>query len=101
MTDFAFKPKALSARAGQLRVTAENRGNAAHELILIRTTRPDHALPTAGGRAAEAGAVGEIREQPPGKSASHTFMLKPGRYVYICNLPGHYASGMRGTLTVR
>jgi hypothetical protein len=44
---------------------------------------------------------GEIPEQEPGKSASHTFMLKPGAYVYICNVPGHYAAGMRGTLTVK
>jgi uncharacterized cupredoxin-like copper-binding protein len=44
---------------------------------------------------------GEIPEQEPGKSASHTLMLKPGAYVYICNVPGHYAAGMRGTLTVK
>jgi uncharacterized cupredoxin-like copper-binding protein len=100
MTEFAFKPKALSARAGKLRVTAKNDGKAEHELILIRTSRAPNALRTAGGRAAEAGAVGEIPEQQPRKSASHTFVLKPGAYVYICNVPGHYASGMRGTLTV-
>jgi uncharacterized cupredoxin-like copper-binding protein len=100
MTDFAFKPEALAARAGKLRVTAKNDGTAEHELILIRTSRAPNALRTAGGRAAEAGAVGEIPEQPPRKSASHTFVLKPGAYVYICNVPGHYASGMRGTLTV-
>jgi uncharacterized cupredoxin-like copper-binding protein len=102
MTEFAFQPKALSARAGKLRVTAENDGSADHELVLIRTTRAANALPReGGGRAAEAGAVGEIPDQKPGKSASHTFTLKPGAYVYICNVPGHYAAGMRGTLTVK
>jgi uncharacterized cupredoxin-like copper-binding protein len=100
MTDFAFQPKALSAKAGKLRVTAKNDGNAEHELILIRTTRAANSLPKEGDRASEAGNVGEIPEQAPGKSASHTFTLKPGKYVYICNVPGHYASGMRGMLTV-
>jgi plastocyanin len=101
MTEFAFKPKALSARAGELRVTAKNDGRAEHELVLIRTTRAANALRTTGGRASEAGAVGEIPEQEPGKRASHTFKLKPGAYVYICNVPAHYANGMRGTLTVK
>jgi plastocyanin len=100
MTDFAFRPKALSAKAGKLRVTAKNDGNAEHELILIRTTRAANAVPREGSRASEAGNVGEIPEQEPGESASHTFTLEPGRYVYICNVPNHYASGMRGTLTV-
>jgi uncharacterized cupredoxin-like copper-binding protein len=27
--------------------------------------------------------------------------LKPGSYVAICNLPGHYASGMRAAFTVK
>ena len=27
--------------------------------------------------------------------------LAPGHYVVICNLPGHYASGMHADLTVR
>jgi uncharacterized cupredoxin-like copper-binding protein len=101
MTEFAFQPKALSARAGALRITAENDGNAQHELILIRTTREASMLPTEGGHASEAGIVGEIPEQGPGESASRTFVLQPGVYVYICNVPGHYAAGMRGTLTVK
>jgi plastocyanin len=101
MTEFAFKPDALSAKAGKLRVTATNDGSAPHELVLIRTTKAAGALPTKGDQASEAGTVGEIPEQKPGKSASHTFKLKRGAYVYICNLPGHYAAGMRGTLTVK
>jgi uncharacterized cupredoxin-like copper-binding protein len=37
----------------------------------------------------------------PGESAPHTFDLKPGTYVMVCNVPGHYDAGMYGTLTVR
>jgi uncharacterized cupredoxin-like copper-binding protein len=77
------------------------RGSAEHELVLIRTTKAADALPTEGDQASEAGTVGEIPEQKPDKSASHTFKLKPGAYVFICNPPGHYAAGMRGTLTVK
>jgi uncharacterized cupredoxin-like copper-binding protein len=101
MTEFAFKPEALLAKAGKLRVTAKNDGSAEHELVLIRTTKAANALPTKGDHASEAGTVGEIAEQKPGESASHTFELKPGAYVYVCNVTGHYDAGMRGTLTVK
>jgi plastocyanin len=101
MTEFAFKPAKLSAKAGKLRVTATNDGAVEHELIVIRTKKAADALPKKGDLASEAGSVGEIPEQKPHQSASHTFELKPGAYVFICNVPGHYASGMRGTLTVK
>jgi uncharacterized cupredoxin-like copper-binding protein len=29
-----------------------------------------------------------------------TVTLAPGRYELVCNLPGHYVSGMYGELTV-
>ena len=82
-------------------MTARNVGDREHEFVLIRTSRAPSRLRLTGDGASEAGAVGEISEQKPGKSASHTFKLTPGRYTYICNLPGHYQAGMYGTLTVR
>src|SRR4051812_21576217 len=68
MTEFRFGPKALSAKAGKLRVRAKNAGHMQHEFVLIRTKKAPGALPTKGEEASEAGAVGEIREQKPGKS---------------------------------
>jgi uncharacterized cupredoxin-like copper-binding protein len=101
MTDFKFKPKTLSAKPGKLRVTASNEGQEPHELVLIATSKAPNALPTRGKQASEAGAVGEIPEQQPGHRATHSFKLTPGRYTYICNVPGHYKAGMYGRLTVR
>jgi uncharacterized cupredoxin-like copper-binding protein len=101
MTEFKFKPKKLSAKAGRFRVTVKNTGKFQHEFVLIRTKRAANALPTKGKEASEKGAIGEIPEQKPGKRASHTFKVKTGRYVFICNVPGHYKAGMRGTLKVR
>jgi uncharacterized cupredoxin-like copper-binding protein len=28
-------------------------------------------------------------------------LKKPGRYLFVCTVPGHIAAGMKGTLTVR
>ena len=37
----------------------------------------------------------------PGKSATLTVAItKPGRYPYICTVPGHAAAGMKGVLKV-
>jgi uncharacterized cupredoxin-like copper-binding protein len=49
----------------------------------------------------EDASVGEISETDGGAFKSHTFNLKPGHYVFVCNIPGHYANGMRGELTVQ
>ena len=43
---------------------------------------------------------GEIPDVEAGATKSADFELKPGKYVMFCNLPGHYAAGMYGTLTV-
>jgi len=39
----------------------------------------------------------------PGESDTVSFAApeKPGTYTYICSFPGHYAIGMKGTLTVQ
>lgn len=36
----------------------------------------------------------------PGATATGTVTLAPGRYTYVCSIPGHEAT-MRGTLDVR
>ena len=37
---------------------------------------------------------------PPAPRQSLDVSLKAGSYVIICNLPGHYASGMHTAFTV-
>jgi uncharacterized cupredoxin-like copper-binding protein len=99
--EFSFAPHAIVARAGRLKIILRNKGQMKHELILLRTDRAPGSLRVKHGRVSEAASVGEISETRAGRSASHTFKLKPGRYVMVCNVRGHYADGMRGRLTVR
>ena len=42
----------------------------------------------------KAGDKGEVSELDPGKSGTLTLSLKPGKYLLICNVPGHYSAGM-------
>ena len=101
MSDYEFAPSAVTAKAGRLKVTATNEGNATHEFVLVRTDEAPGALGTGDGSASEQGSLGEIEEQQPGSSASHTFKVEAGKYVYLCNVDSHYGKGMHGALTVR
>jgi uncharacterized cupredoxin-like copper-binding protein len=100
-TDLKFSAARIQARAGKVRLTLRNAGKVEHELVVLRTNADAAGLkPSASGRVSEAASVGEISETAPGASKSTTFALKPGHYVFVCNIPGHYAGGMHGTLTV-
>ena len=100
-TEFAFAPKDLTAAAGKVKLTLENRGRTQHELIVLKTDVKPQDLPVSAGRVSEKTSVGEIWETEAGATATHTFALKPGRYVLVCNLPGHFQGGMYGSLTVK
>jgi uncharacterized cupredoxin-like copper-binding protein len=42
----------------------------------------------------KAGDKGEVSELEPGKSGRLTINLKPGKYLLICNVAGHFVAGM-------
>ena len=48
----------------------------------------------------KAGDKGEVSELDPGKSDTLTVDLTPGKYLLICNVPGHYGAGMWTEFTV-
>ena len=76
-----------------------------HEMIVMY--RADSAAPLpyvdAENRVDEdkAGDKGEVSELDPGASGTLTVDLKPGKYVLICNVPGHFATGMWTEFTVK
>ena len=48
-----------------------------------------------------AGHLGEVSELQPGKSGSVTLDLKPGKYLLVCNIAGHYMNGMWEIVTLK
>ena len=48
-----------------------------------------------------AGSLGEVSETEPSKGGELKISLKPGKYVVLCNIPGHFANGMWALLTVQ
>ena len=106
MSEFAFTPKDATAPAGRITITAPNAGKVLHELVLIRTDLATDNLPLEGTDVnekafPESALPGEIPGVEPGQLKSVTVTLPAGRYVMLCNVPGHYKAGMVGTLTVQ
>jgi uncharacterized cupredoxin-like copper-binding protein len=109
MGDYYFDPEDATAKAGPTTIEAPNEGKMEHELVLFKSEMDPAKLPTdANGEvdeekldeSSEAEEIGEIADVEPGDTKSEEFDLTPGKYVMFCNLPGHYAQGMYGTLTV-
>lgn len=100
MTEFKFTPANPELARGRLEITATNKGKTPHTLVLLKTDADPSKLPKRGDNVSEKKGIGEIPALAPGESAAHTFDLKPGKYVMVCNVPGHYDAGMYGTLTV-
>ena len=107
MGEFYFSPKNATAKAGTTTIEAPNEGSVEHELVLFKSNKNPAKLPTeANGEVneekldKEAEEAGEIADVEAGDTKSEDFKLTPGKYVMFCNLPGHYAQGMYGTLTV-
>ena len=71
---------------------------------MARTSGKPGKLPTSKNGDVKEGAInviGEISELPPGEAGKTKLQLKSGKYVMFCNVPGHYAQGMYGKLTVK
>jgi uncharacterized cupredoxin-like copper-binding protein len=101
LSEFKVSPSPKSVSAGKVTFTVKNTGHMEHELTIIKTSKGASKLPVASKRASETGKIGEIEDVGAGKSKKHTFNLKKGHYVLICNIPGHYQAGMRADFTVK
>jgi uncharacterized cupredoxin-like copper-binding protein len=97
-------PGQVTLSAGKANIEVSNRGPQEHELVILRTDSPANGLPVRGDRVLEHEAgknYGEVDDLGPGQQRSLSVSLPPGRYVLICNLPGHYEKGMHAVLTVQ
>ncbi len=93
---FAVTPDQPTISEGLVYFLANNDGTQDHNFRVIATDLPPDQLPTASG-AADEGALDVVASIPQfgaATSQSTEVELPPGNYVLICNIPGHYASGM-------
>jgi uncharacterized cupredoxin-like copper-binding protein len=81
MVDFKFVFAQKTVKKGRVTFKLTNAGEATHDLKI-------------------AGKKSKLLN--PGEKATLTVtFLKPGRYAYLCTIPGHAALGMKGVLIVK
>jgi mono/diheme cytochrome c family protein len=83
-----YTVKAATATAGPVTISMTNMSGTQHNLAIQQGTGPTGKL---------------LGATPISASGTHsiTIDLKPGTYTFFCQVPGHRAAGMFGTLTVK
>lgn len=75
-----------------------------HEMLVVAVDSPDAALPYDYSKQQvvedQIKMLGETDELQPNASKTLTLDLPAGNYLLICNVPGHYGSGMQTSFTV-
>lgn len=92
-------------KAGHVTFAITNAGAAPHELLVFSSKLEPAAYPTdSSGTILEEGAgitlVSDGENLDPGGSQPRTVDLTPGKYVFVCNIPGHFKQGMFTVVTV-
>jgi len=81
-----------------------NVGTMEHEMLVMKTDLPANKLPMKNGDINEDALppISDGENIPPGKSQDRKIDLsKPGTYLFVCNIPGHFKQGMYTYVTVR
>jgi hypothetical protein len=103
VADYAIRLDRESAPRGIIAFDVRNDGRATHQFVILRSDRAAAALPRAGDEVVER-AAGRVQAEAegigPGRTTTLRATLRPGRYVLLCNLRGHYARGMRAAFRV-
>ncbi len=98
--------------AGSVSLVVSNVGWRTHELVILPLAAGavvGQRVPGSDGKVSETGSVGEASSScgsgvgtglTSGSVGWVSVTLRPGRYELLCNLPNHYADGMRQELTI-
>jgi uncharacterized cupredoxin-like copper-binding protein len=94
-----------TAVAGTSSYTISNAGTTPHELLVFKSDLDPVAYPVdAAGNIKEEGAgvtlLSDGDNIDPGGSQVRSIDLTPGRYLFVCNIPGHFRKGMYAVVTV-
>jgi uncharacterized cupredoxin-like copper-binding protein len=91
--------------AGEVAFTVHNEGPERHEFIVARLGTS--ALPlradglTVDEETLDKQEAGELEPGERGSVRTLRLKLAPGRYVFFCNMAGHYLGGMRHEVVVQ
>ena len=102
LKEWSITPATAEVPAGSVTFELSNQGSQAHQLVVIKNDLPPNMLPVANGAIAltQVNVLQSIPPISPGATAELRFQATPGKYVLVCNVPGHYQQGMATSLLV-
>ncbi len=105
MGGMSLRANVSSVKAGKVTFDVTNLSRSVvHEMIVVAVENANAPLPydynTGQIPEKQVKMLGETDEMEPNAEKTITLDLKPGTYLLICNVPGHYAAGMWTPLTV-
>ena len=105
MGGMSVRTNVASVKAGKVTFAVANLSRSiVHEMIVVAVDNPNAPLPydynTGKIPEKQVKMLGETDEMEPNAEKTITLDLKPGSYLLICNVPGHYAADMWTPLTV-
>jgi uncharacterized cupredoxin-like copper-binding protein len=102
LNDTSIQLSPTDIPSGGVTFRVANAGSMTHEFEVFATDLAPDALPVDHGVVAsdQLRDEGEVEDVAPGTTVDFDVTLDPGRYVAICNLPGHYLAGMHVAFTV-
>jgi uncharacterized cupredoxin-like copper-binding protein len=104
LRDFRITSSTPRVGRGDVTLKVSNNAPSTHEFVVVRTTLPSGQLPIgADGLSVDEDKlqpVEEISNLDAGTTGTLSLHLAPGRYVFFCNLEGHYLGGMHGAIEV-
>jgi uncharacterized cupredoxin-like copper-binding protein len=107
LQDYKVGLESTTISPTQATLQISNAGAVAHELLVFESALPPTQFPLSpDGSVNEEGPgitkISDGENLDPGTQQTRALDLtKPGTYVFMCNLPGHYAQGMYTTVTVQ
>jgi plastocyanin len=81
----AYNTDKLSAKTGQVTIDFSNPSPVQHDVAIAQGSKIIAQSDLISG----------------GSTSVSTSLVKPGKYLYYCTVPGHRQAGMQGTLTVK
>ncbi len=106
LTDSGIGLDRSSVNSGKVTFSITNAGTVVHEFAVLKTDLaadklPANPDPAKVGKVQEDGNVGEVEDIALKATKDLSLDLKPGQYVLICNVVGHYGMGMHVAFTVK
>ena len=107
LTTYGTKLTPDKIRPGEVTFIIKNNAtDLVHEFFLVQTDLAPDKLPVGDDGKIDEDSLHFLKivaaeDLKPGSGRVISVTLKPGHYVYFCNIDAHHMSGMRGEFTIR